>query len=57
MYPQKVFKGKKMAGRMGSNQKTVKNLEVAMVDSEKNIIAIEGAVPGNNRSIVKIYTQ
>ncbi|MFW5885030.1 MAG: 50S ribosomal protein L3 [Patescibacteria group bacterium] len=57
MYPQKVFKGKKMAGRMGNNQKTVKNLEVAMVDNEKNIIAIEGAVPGNNNSIVKVYTQ
>ncbi|MFO7807006.1 MAG: 50S ribosomal protein L3 [Candidatus Moraniibacteriota bacterium] len=57
MYPQKVFKGKKMAGRMGGNQKTVKNLKVALVDKEKGLLAIEGAVPGNNKSVVEIYTQ
>ncbi|MDZ7611436.1 MAG: 50S ribosomal protein L3 [Candidatus Moranbacteria bacterium] len=56
MYPQKVFKGKKMAGRMGGKQKTVKNLEVVLVDNENKLLALKGAVPGNNKSIVKIYS-
>src|SRR5690606_10059551 len=38
MYPQKIFKGKKMAGQMGHEQVTVKNLRVALVDTELNII-------------------
>jgi large subunit ribosomal protein L3 len=57
MYPQKVFKGKKMAGRMGGKQKTVKNLKVVSVDKEKGLLAIEGAIPGNNKGIVSIYTK
>lgn len=44
--PGKVFKGKKMAGRMGGVQKTVKNLEIVNVNTEKNIVLIKGAVPG-----------
>jgi large subunit ribosomal protein L3 len=52
MYPQKVLKGKKMAGQMGGGQVTVKNLEVAYVDVESNLIGVKGAVPGPRRGIV-----
>ncbi|MEX0932031.1 MAG: 50S ribosomal protein L3 [Candidatus Saccharimonadales bacterium] len=54
MYPQKVFKGKKMAGRMGGEKVSVKNLKVVKVDKENNILAVSGAVPGSNKSIVII---
>lgn len=54
MYPQKVFKGKRMAGRMGAEQVTVKNLLVALVDKENNVIAVRGAIPGPRRSLVVI---
>lgn len=54
MYPQKVFKGKRMAGRMGAEQVTVKNLTVALVDKENNLIGLKGAVPGPRRSLVVI---
>lgn len=52
MYPQKIFKGKKMAGQMGAERVTVKNLKVAFVDSELNIIAVAGAVPGPRKGLV-----
>lgn len=54
MYPQKVFKGKKMAGRMGNDTTTVKNLNLEVVDTENNLLAINGAVPGTRDSIVMI---
>lgn len=54
MYPQKIFKGKKMAGQMGDEQVTVKNLKVALVDTEHNIIGVTGAVPGPRKGIVII---
>jgi len=54
MYPQKIFKGKKMAGQMGHERVTIKNLKVVMVDSEKNIIGVSGAVPGPNKEIVLV---
>lgn len=54
MYPQKIFKGKKMAGRMGHEQVTVKNLKIALVDVERNIIGVTGAIPGPRKSIVLI---
>ncbi|WP_069472249.1 50S ribosomal protein L3 [Candidatus Marithrix sp. Canyon 246] len=44
--PGRVFKGKKMAGHMGNVRRTIQNLEVVRVDSEKNLILIKGAVPG-----------
>tara|TARA_Y100000310_G_scaffold333009_1_gene409692 strand:+ start:738 stop:1337 length:600 start_codon:yes stop_codon:yes gene_type:complete len=53
-FPQHVFKGKRMAGRMGADRVTVKNLEVVSVDQEANLIAIKGAVPGKRGSIVEI---
>ena len=50
--PGKVFKGKKMAGHMGVDQVTVKNLEVLIINKEKNTVAIKGAIPGTNGSNV-----
>lgn len=54
MYPQRIFKGKKMAGQMGYEQVTVKNLKVALVDPELKVIGVYGAVPGPKKSIVII---
>lgn len=45
--PGKVFKGKKMAGHMGVDNVTVKNLKVVIVDKEKSVIAVKGSIPGN----------
>ncbi|KKR02926.1 MAG: 50S ribosomal protein L3 [Parcubacteria group bacterium GW2011_GWF2_39_13b] len=53
-FPEHVLKGKKMAGRMGSDRVSVKNLEIVSVDVENNLIAVRGAVPGNNGSLVEI---
>jgi len=53
-FPEHVQKGKKMAGRMGHTQVTVKNLKIAWMDKDKDIIAIKGAVPGRKGSWVKI---
>jgi len=52
MYPQHIFKGKKMAGQMGYEQVTVKNLKVALVDTELGVIGVTGAVPGPRKGIV-----
>ena len=52
--PSKVFKGKKMAGRMGGKQVTVQNLEVVKVDVENNLILVKGAVPGPKKSLVTL---
>ena len=54
MYPQHILKGKKMAGHLGHEQVTVRNLRVALVDVEKGYIGVVGAVPGPNKSIVII---
>jgi len=54
MYPQRIFKGKKMAGQMGHEQVTVKNLKVAFVDTELGVIGVTGAVPGPKKGIVII---
>ena len=54
MYPQKVFKAKKMAGRMGHDRVTVKNLTVAYIDIESNLIGLKGAVPGPRKGLVMI---
>lgn len=50
--PGRVFKGKKMAGHTGVRNKTIKNLKVAYIDSENNILAIKGAIPGTKDSYV-----
>jgi large subunit ribosomal protein L3 len=54
MYPQKIFKGKKMSGHLGHEKVTVKNLKVAMVDNENKMIGVYGAVPGPKKSLVLI---
>jgi large subunit ribosomal protein L3 len=54
MYPQKIFKGKKMAGHMGYERVTVKNLKIALVDQEKKLIGVFGAVPGPRKSLVVV---
>ena len=54
MYPQKVFKGKRMAGRMGSDRVTVQTLVVAYVDLENNLIGLRGAVPGPKKGLIII---
>jgi len=55
--PAHVFKGTRMAGRMGGDRVTVKNLEVAAIDEEKNLIYVKGAVPGAINSYVFISAQ
>jgi large subunit ribosomal protein L3 len=47
-YPSRVIKGTKMAGHMGTERKTIKNLRVIAVDAENNLLMIRGAVPGPN---------
>jgi len=54
MYPQKVFKGKRMPGRMGHDRVTVKNLVVAYIDPTNNLIGLRGAVPGPKKGLVII---
>ena len=53
--PGKVFKGKKMAGHLGDEVTTTKNLEVLLVDTDKKLILLKGSVPGKNKSVVRIY--
>lgn len=45
-YPGRTFKGQKMSGRYGGKQKTVRNLKVAKLDAENNLLLVRGAVPG-----------
>lgn len=54
MYPQKIFKGKKMAGQMGYEQVTIQNLKIALIDTELGVIGVTGAVPGPRKGIVLI---
>ena len=44
-FPERVIKGRKMPGRMGSERTTVKNLEIVKIDKENNLLAIKGAIP------------
>jgi len=54
--PARIFKGKRMPGRMGGVTRTVKNLSVVQVDAENNLIFIKGAVPGANNGVVFVRT-
>jgi large subunit ribosomal protein L3 len=54
--PQRVFKGKRMAGHMGASRVTVKGLEVIDVNTESNELSLKGAVPGAPRSLVLIQS-
>lgn len=53
-FPQRVNKGRKMPGRMGFERTTIKNLEIVKVDPDNNILAIKGAVPGGNGTLLEI---
>lgn len=53
-YPSRVFKGQRMAGRMGADNVTVKNLKIVLIDKEQNLIYIKGSIPGHYNGIVKI---
>jgi large subunit ribosomal protein L3 len=56
-YPQRVVKGVRMAGHMGHEKVTVKNLIVAQIDMENNVIYIRGAVPGPSKGFVSIWSE
>ncbi|MDK2918783.1 MAG: large subunit ribosomal protein [Candidatus Petromonas sp.] len=53
-HPSRVFKGQKMAGRMGNERVTVQNLEVVRVDADRNLLLIKGAIPGPKGGVVTI---
>lgn len=53
-FPERVFKGKRMAGRMGSDRITTKGLEVILVDEKENTLAIKGALPGKPGTLLEI---
>lgn len=53
-FPERVRKGMKMAGRMGAKRVTVKNLKIAKIDPENNILAVKGAVPGRRGTLLEI---
>lgn len=52
--PERVIKGKKMAGRMGTERVTVSNLRIVKVDKENNLLALKGAVPGRRGTLLEI---
>lgn len=54
--PMRVFKGKKLPGRMGGKQVTVQNLAVAKVDTERNLLLIKGNIPGAKKSYVVVQS-
>jgi len=53
-FPQHVIKGRKMPGRMGFERVTVKNLKIAKIDVENNILALKGAIPGYRGTLLEI---
>lgn len=52
--PSRVFKGMRMAGHMGCDTVTVKNLEVVRVDEDQNLILVKGAIPGGKNALVRV---
>ena len=56
-YPSRVFKGMRMAGRMGGERVTVKNLRVVQVIPESNLLLIRGSIPGHINSFVEIHKE
>lgn len=52
--PARVFKGKKMAGRMGGGKITVNHLKIIKIDKDKNLMALKGAIPGRRGSFLEI---
>ena len=54
--PSRIFKGKRMPGRMGGANRTTKNLELVKIDAENNLLFIKGSIPGANNGIVFVRT-
>jgi len=54
VWPQRVLKGTRMAGRMGGNRVTVRNLKIVKIIPEKNLLAVSGAIPGWRGNLVEI---
>ncbi len=54
MFPQKVIKGRRMPGRMGTERVTVKNLKIVKIDLENNLLAVKGAIPGRRGTLLEI---
>ena len=52
--PGRVYPGKRMAGRKGGNQATIKNLKIINIHSEENVVAVHGAIPGKSGNIVNL---
>lgn len=52
--PARVFKGRKLPGHMGGEQRTVQKLKVVKVDAERNLLLVKGAVPGANGSMITV---
>lgn len=55
-YPQRVIKGRRMAGHLGAKRVTTKHLKIVHIDSENKVLMLKGAVPGANKSIVYIWS-
>jgi large subunit ribosomal protein L3 len=53
-FPSRVIKGLRMAGRMGNERVTVRNVEVVRVDPEQNLLFVRGGVPGHNEGLVRV---
>lgn len=53
--PSRVFKGKKMPGKMGNKKRTIKNLKILKINYKKNIIYINGSIPGSNNKNIIIH--
>lgn len=54
--PQRVIKGRRMAGHMGHEQVTQKNIEIVNIDAENNLLMLKGAIPGPNKSTVYLWS-
>lgn len=54
-YPSRVFKGQRMAGRMGGDRVSVRNLRIVKIFVDSNLILIKGAIPGTKTGLVEIY--
>ncbi|MEN8115190.1 MAG: 50S ribosomal protein L3, partial [Actinomycetota bacterium] len=52
--PARVFRGKRMPGRMGGDQTTILNLDVVQIDDERNVLMLKGAVPGPKGAVVVV---
>ena len=54
-YPSRVFKGQRMAGRMGHDKVTVRNLKILKIIADSNLILVKGAIPGAKTDFIEIY--